>query len=231
MIIQKGDIHKTTWVNDEVYDYVLTTGNRISEVKHKLVAETIEKFPDTSTMLSTQDQSQLMKTLVQLTGAKRGIEVGTYTGYSALNLAEGLPSDGKLICLDVSDEFTSLGKKYWKEAGVDDRIELILGPGVDTLDSMIAEEDKLNSFDFAYVDADKPNYKLYYERLLQLMKPNGFIMFDNMLWRGKVCEPYQEGETEQTTALRELNDYLQADDRIDLCMIPIADGLTIARKK
>ena len=159
-------------------------------------------------MLSTQDQSQLMKTLVQLTGAKRGIEVGTYTGYSALNLAEGLPSDGKLICLDVSDEFTSLGKKYWKEAGVDDRIELILGPGVDTLDSMIAEEDKLNSFDFAYVDADKPNYKLYYERLLQLMKPNGFIMFDNMLWRGKVCEPYQEGETEQTTALRELNDYL-----------------------
>ena len=185
----------------------MTTGNRISEVKHKLVAETIEKFPDTSTMLSTQDQSQLMKTLVQLTGAKRGIEVGTYTGYSALNLAEGLPSDGKLICLDVSDEFTSLGKKYWKEAGVDDRIELILGPGVDTLDSMIAEEDKLNSFDFAYVDADKPNYKLYYERLLQLMKPNGFIMFDNMLWRGKVCEPYQEGETEQTTAVRELNEY------------------------
>ena len=169
--------------------------------------------------------------MVQISGAKRGIEVGTYTGYSALNLAEGLPSDGKLICLDVSQEYTDLGKKYWKEAGVDDRIELILGPGVETLDNMIEDESNLNSFDFAFVDADKPNYQNYYERLLKLIKPNGFIMFDNVLWRGKVCEPYVEGENYMTTALRDLNAFLQTDERIDLCMIPIADGVTIARKK
>ena len=129
-----------------------------------------------------------MKFLVQISNSKKGIEVGVFTGYSALCLAEGLPSDGNLIAIDISEEFTSLGKKYWREAGVDSKIELKLGNGVDILDQMIENEENLESFDFAYVDADKPNYLNYYERILKLLRKGGFIMFDNMVWKGHVID-------------------------------------------
>ncbi len=137
MDIKAGNKSKTEWVNKQVYHYLLTTGNRISDLKHRLVAETIEKFPEWAGMLASQDQSQLMKMMVQISSSKKGFEVGTFTGYSALSLAEGLPEDGKLYCLDVSEEFTEVGKKYWKEAGVEDKIELIIAPGVETLDKFI----------------------------------------------------------------------------------------------
>ena len=180
-------------------------------------------------MLTAQDQAELMKMLVQITGAKKGIEIGVFTGYSALCLAEGLPEDGKLFALDISEEWTNLGKKYWEEAGVADKIDLILAPGVETLDSFI-EDGQEGTFDFAFVDADKENYTEYFERLVKLLKPNGFIMFDNVLWSGKVVDD-PSTHSPMTAALRKVVEVIKEDDRVENVMIPIGDGLSIVRKK
>ena len=171
-----------------------------------------------------------MKMMIQISQAKRGIEVGTFTGYSALVMAEGLPDDGKLIALDISEEWTSLGKKYWKEAGVDHKIDLILGDGCETLDGLIAEADNLESFDFAFIDADKPNYPKYYERLLKLLKPNGFIMVDNVLWGGSVVEKIDPNDHD-TKALRLISEIAHEDERVDQVMVPLGDGLMVLRKR
>eukprot|EP00345_Euplotes_harpa_P005782 CAMPEP_0168327086 /NCGR_PEP_ID=MMETSP0213-20121227/5693_1 /TAXON_ID=151035 /ORGANISM="Euplotes harpa, Strain FSP1.4" /LENGTH=177 /DNA_ID=CAMNT_0008329933 /DNA_START=153 /DNA_END=686 /DNA_ORIENTATION=+ len=176
------------------------------------------------------DQAELMKILVQISGAKKGIEVGVFTGYSSLCMAEGLPEDGKLYCLDVSEEWTDIGKKYWELAGVQDKIELILAPAVETLDKFIEDEDNLGTFDFAFIDADKTNYINYYERILKLLKPNGFIMIDNVLWRGSVIKDPSTFD-EDTKVLREISELVKSDNRVTHCMIPIGDGLSIVRKK
>ena len=155
---------KSGWVKKSVYEFIIDVGNDISEVKYELREVTKKKWGKWAGMLTALDQGELMKTMVQIAGAKKGIEVGTFTGYSALWLAEGLQEGGKLICLDVSEEWTNIGKKYWKKAGVEERIDLRIAPGIETLDGLIEDETNLETFDFAFIDADKENYIEYYER-------------------------------------------------------------------
>ena len=156
--------------------------NTVSEIKMQLRQTTIDTIGRMSKMLSAPDQCQFMEMLMKMTNAKRGVEVGVFTGYSALCMALGLPDDGQLICCDISEEYVNVGRPFWQQAGVADKIEVRIGPGLESLDAMVADEQNLGAFDFAYIDADKGNYLNYCERLLQLLKPNGFIMLDNTLW-------------------------------------------------
>jgi caffeoyl-CoA O-methyltransferase len=163
--------------------------------------------------------------VTRLLGVKSAIEVGTFTGYSALSIARGLAPGGKLLCCDVSDEWTKVGRKYWERAGVADRIELRIAPALDTLRALPKGE----SVDLAFIDADKQNYRNYYEEILQRLRPNGLVVFDNVLWGGSVIDPARQDA--DTVAIRELNDYLIADRRVDSVMIGVADGLMLVRKK
>ena len=171
------------------------------------------------------EQGQFMALLVELIGARRGIEVGTFTGYSSLIVASALPADGHLLCCDVSEDYTAIARRYWAEAGLDDMIELRLGPAIETLDGLIA--DGVEPFDFGFVDADKEGYDAYYERLLKLIRPGGLIAIDNVLWSGNVIDPQKTDA--DTEAIRALNAKLKADERVSLSMLPLGDGLTLAR--
>jgi len=164
---------------------------------------------------------------VKLTGARRAIEVGVFTGYSALSVALALPADGLLLACDVSDEYTRIGIPFWREAGVASRIQLVLAPARETLDRRIARGEQ-GSFDFAFIDADKPNYDAYFEQCLALLRDGGLIAIDNVLWSGAVAHPASDADTR---ALQALNDKLRGDPRVDIAMLPIGDGLTLARKK
>lgn len=159
------------------------------------------------------------------------MEIGVFTGYSALCLAEGLPSDGKLTALDVSKEWTDVAKKYWKEAGVDSKIDLRLGPGLQYLDKMISDKKEVGTFDFAYVDADKPNYPNYYDRLVTLIRSGGFIMFDNVLWAGNVQHEHHRKNDEKTRCLFETNQKALNDSRVEAHTINIGDGFMVVKKK
>lgn len=212
----------------EVVDYIYNVGNRISDLKMKLIHETKETFPGWAIMLTDPAEAELLKMMVKLTNCKRGIEIGVFTGYSSLSLAEGLPEDGELLCLDVSKEFTDIAVKYWNLAGLSNKTKLVLKPGVEVLDCLINDEKNLRSFDFAFIDADKNNYINYYERLLQLIKPGGWIAFDNTLWSNKVV--YEEEFNDiDTVELRKLNAMLRTDERVEINMLPLADGVTIVR--
>ena len=174
------------------------------------------------------DQGVLMAMFVKLMGVKRYLEIGVFTGYSSTSVALALPDDGEIVACDVSEEFTSMARRYWAEAGVSDKIKLHLAPAVETLDGLLADGQE-GSFDMAFIDADKPNYLHYYDRVIRLLKPNGVLLIDNVLWSGKVAD---EGHTdEETVCLRELNAHVHTDMRVEACLIPIGDGLTIARKK
>jgi caffeoyl-CoA O-methyltransferase len=161
----------------------------------------------------------------RLIGARQAVEVGTFTGYSALSIARGLPDDGHLLCCDVSEEWTAIARKAWAKAGVDSKIELKLAPAVDTLRALPDEE----YLDLAFVDADKPAYPLYYEELLKRLRPNGAILVDNTLWGGRIIDP--DADDEQTLALRAFNDAVAADNRVDTVLLTLGDGLTILRKR
>jgi len=174
------------------------------------------------------DQGVLMGILAKLIGAKRYLEVGVFTGYSSTSVALALPDDGVVVACDVSEEFTSMARRYWAEAGVADKITLHLAPATETLDRLIAEG-HVGGFDMAFIDADKPNYPNYYERVIQLLRPNGVLLIDNVLWSGKVADPAVTDE--DTKILRALNAAIHNDNRVEACLIPIGDGLTIARKK
>jgi caffeoyl-CoA O-methyltransferase len=169
------------------------------------------------------DQGNLMALLVKLMGAKRCLEIGTYTGYSALAVALALPKDGTIVCCDISEEWTSVGKPFWKKAGVEDRIDLRIGPALETLQNL------KGPFDFVFIDADKPNYARYYERCLELVRSGGLIAIDNVLWSGEVAN--EKAKDEQTVALRKFNDKLHKDERIDLAMLSVGDGVTLALKR
>lgn len=212
-----------------VLEYISKTGNRISQSKFDLIEETKKLFHDLAGMVTYLPEAELLKMLVQLTGAKKGIEIGVFTGLSSLCIAEGLPEDGKLLCFDVSEEFTSLARKYWKLNNVDHKIELTLAPAVDSLSAIVNDQANLGTFDFAYIDADKNNYMNYYELMLKLLKPNGFIIFDNTLWNNRVLDP-EKNNDENTTSLAKLNKFLQADTRVSINMLNIGDGMTIVRK-
>lgn len=174
------------------------------------------------------DQGQFMALLIQLIGAKKALEVGVFTGYSSLCIALALPSDGKLIACDISEEYTSIAKRYWKKACVTDRIDLRIAPALETLDQLLADG-QANTFDFAFIDADKENYSNYYERALQLVRPGGLIAVDNVLWGGAVADPSVQDES--TQAIRAFNQKLQWDERVSLSLVTIADGLTLAMKR
>jgi predicted O-methyltransferase YrrM len=168
------------------------------------------------------DQGQFLQLLVQAIGARRCLEIGTYTGYSALAVALALPKDGRIICCDISEEWTAVGKPFWKRAGVEKKIDLRIGPALDTLKTL------KGPFDFVFIDADKPNYLKYYEACLPLVRKNGIIAIDNTLWSGAVADPTQKDA--DTVALRQFNDALHRDQRVALSMLPLGDGVTLALK-
>jgi caffeoyl-CoA O-methyltransferase len=173
------------------------------------------------------DQGAFMALVAKLIGATRYLEIGTFTGYSALSVAQALPANGKVVCLDVSKEFTDRARKYWKEAGMESKVDLRLGPGVDEMDRMIAAKEA--SFDFVFIDADKPNYDAYYERALKLVRQGGLIALDNMLWSGAVADPANNDAN--TVAIRALNKKIHADGRVDVALTTIGDGVMLARKR
>jgi len=210
---------------DNVYEYLIAHSVRDSAVKRRLREETA-KLP-LGMMQIGADQGQFMGLLVELIGARRALEVGTFTGYSSLCVAEAMGPQGRMICCDISEEFTSIARRYWREAGVADRIDLRLGPGTETLDKLLAAGEA-GKFDFAFIDADKTSYDAYYERALKLVRAGGLIAIDNVLWGGDVANP--EDKSEDTVAIRRLNDKLAKDDRVTLAMVSIGDGLTLARK-
>ena len=206
--------------------YVYSVSLRESDVVRRLRDET-ETLPEAG-MQSASEQGALLTLLVQMLQAKRTLEIGVFTGYSALVTALALPADGKIIACDVNEAFTGIGRKYWQEAGVAHKIDLRLRPAVETLDELLAEG-QAETFDFAFIDADKSNYGVYYERALQLVRPGGLIVIDNTLWYGKPMNlTIQDADT---VAIRELNQKLHTDERVTLCMLPIADGMTLALKR
>ncbi|MDZ4729871.1 MAG: class I SAM-dependent methyltransferase [Xanthomonadales bacterium] len=210
-------------MSDELLAYLQQVSLRESSLLQRLREETA-KLPN-SNMQICPEQGQFMRLLIELTGARRAIEIGTFTGYSAISVAAALPSNGKLITCDVNAASTAIAQRYWEEAGLGERIELRLGPGTETLDQLIASN--AEPFDFGFIDADKENYDTYYERLLRLIRPGGLIAIDNVLWDGAVIDP--EKNDVDTNAIRQLNSKLSKDERVSLSMLPIGDGLTLAR--
>ena len=222
---------KQSWVKEDVYDYVIKYGCDVAENKYKLRQETTEILGGKDVMLSSVDQGEFMKMLIKIINAKKGIEIGTFTGYGALCFAEALPEDGKLITLDVTDEFPNIGKKYWEEAKVDHKIDLRIGPAVDELDKLIQIEENLETFDFGFLDADKESYPIYYEKLLKLLKPNGIIIVDNYLLEGRVVKDEIDPEDVNALAIRKLGEIIKDDDRVERSTLCISDGVCIVRKK
>ena len=216
----------TIVVNDQIDEYLVSHVRPESDAALALRQAT-EPMPMAVMQISPL-QGAFMAWLVQFMQVKNAIEVGTFTGYSALCVAEALPDDGKIICCDVSDEWTSIGREYWQRAGVAHKIDLQLRPAVETLDALIADGRK-GEFDFAFIDADKPNYDNYYERCLKLLRVGGVIAVDNVLWNGMVAEPSIQEES--TLAIRALNDKIVDDTRVHNVMLPIGDGLTLATKR
>ncbi|SDX67223.1 O-methyltransferase, partial [Thiocapsa roseopersicina] len=199
---------------------------RESDVKRRLRELTASL--EWSGMQIAPEQGQFMALLVELSGARRIVEIGTFTGYSALCLAEAMPADGTLICCDLSEEWTGIARGFWREAGVEERIDLRLAPALETLDALLAQGGE-GRFDMAFIDADKGNYTRYFDRCLTLVRPGGLILFDNTLWDGRVADP--QDQDEDTRAIRALNDRLLGDRRVTLSLVPIGDGLTLARKR
>jgi caffeoyl-CoA O-methyltransferase len=216
---------RTLDLDDRLYDYLLKVGVRESELLKELRTET-SKLSGAGMQIGP-DQGAFMHLLAGLIGARRALEIGTFTGYSSLCVASALPADGKLICCDVSEEYTTIARNYWRRAGLESKIELRLGPAVATLDALI--EAKVPEFDFIFIDADKTNYSNYYERALKLVRSGGLIAIDNVLWGGAVADPTVDDD--DTKAIRALNDKVRADERVTLSMVPLGDGLTLARKR
>jgi predicted O-methyltransferase YrrM len=217
---------RTNPLSDELYQYLLDVSLRDRDVLRRLREKTAGM--EHANMQIGPEQGQLMALLAELVGAKSALEIGTFTGYSALAVALALPEDGRLVACDISEEWTSVGRPYWEEAGVTDKIDLRLGPAVETLEALLAEG-RAGSFDFAFIDADKPAYATYYELVLRLLRPGGLAAIDNTLWEGKVVDP--TAKDADTVAIRAFNLKLKDDERISLSLVPIGDGLTLARKR
>ena len=213
-------------LNERLYEYLLSVSLREAEVLTKLRQETSQH--SASIMQISPDQGQFMALLIKLLGAKKTLDIGVFTGYSSLAVALALPEDGKVIACDRDPNCTKIAQRYWQEAGVAHKIDLRLAPALDTLDRLIANREA-GSFDFAFIDADKRNYDNYYERALTLLRTGGMVAIDNVLWFGSVADP--EDTDKRTIAIREFNQKLHQDSRVDLSMLAIADGLTLALKR
>ncbi len=216
---------KTFTLSDRLYDYYRSVSSREPDVLRQLREETA-RHPMAAMQVSPE-QGQFMALLIQLTGAKKILEIGVFTGYSSLWTALALPSDGKLVACDVSEEWTAIARRYWQQAGVANKVDLRLAPALETLEQLLAAG-QAEAFDFIFIDADKESYLNYYEQSLQLVRPGGLIAIDNVLWSGRVANGQLQDKS--TMAIRALNEKLHHDQRVALSLIPIGDGLTLALK-
>ena len=211
---------------ESVHQYLISNSLREPAILQRLREETAV-LPNGGMQISPE-HGQFMALIIQLLGARRTLEVGVFTGYSSLAVALALPAGGKIVACDISEEYTSVARRYWKEAGVDGMIDLRVAPALQTLHGLIAQGEQ-GRFDFAFIDADKTGYEGYYECAIELIRPGGLIMIDNVLWSGRVADPTENDA--DTTALRALNKKLHADSRISLSMLPLSDGVTLALKR
>ncbi len=219
--------NRTLNVDQRLYDYLLAASLREPAVMRRLREETMA-MPEHNMQIAPE-QGQFMSLLVRLMGARRCIEVGTFTGYSSLAIALAMPEDGLLVCCDTSKEYTDIAKKYWKEADVEKCIDLRIAPALETLDALLHDKHQTRDFDFIFIDADKSNYDRYFERAIDLVKPGGVVAFDNTLWDGKVAD--NDVTDTDTVAIRSLNEKLLGDERVDISLVPIGDGLTLCLKQ
>jgi len=219
--------NSTIQVTEPLYDYMLAVSLREPELLKKLREETAA-MPNAGMQISP-DQGQFLRLLIKMLGAKRTLEVGVFTGYSSLSVAYVLPDDGQIIACDVSEEFTNVAQRYWYAAGMQHKIDLRLAPAVETLATLTEDEANHGSFDFAFIDADKANYATYFEEAFKLVRRGGLIAIDNVLWGGGVIDT--DRHDEDTKAIRELNRQLHKDDRVDISLVPIGDGILLARKR
>ncbi|HTY16830.1 MAG TPA: class I SAM-dependent methyltransferase [Myxococcota bacterium] len=219
-----ADQPKSFFLSPAAHEYMLRHGTEPDAVQRELI-EATRRLGGISMMQVAPEQGAFLTLLTRALGARRAVEVGTFTGYSSLCIARGLPDDGRLLCCDVSDEWTAIGRPFWEKAGVAHKIELRLAPAAETLRALPREE----VFDLAFIDADKPGYPVYYEEILARLRPNGVIAVDNVLWMGRVADP--EARDEQTEHIRAFNDKVAADSRVDAVMLAIADGVTLVRKR
>jgi len=215
---------KSFLLTADLASYLVQHGSPPDAVQLALIDETAA-LGAIAGMQVAPEQGAFLTLLTRLVGARSAVEVGTFTGYSALCIARGLPADGHLLCCDVSEEWTAVGRRAWEAAGVADRIELRIAPGAETLRSLPREE----TIDLAFIDADKPGYPVYYEELLARLRPNGVLLVDNVLWGGRVVQP--DADDDNSKAIKAFNDMVAADDRVEAVMLPISDGLTLCRKK
>ena len=213
------------WFQPEVSAYVGARAAQPDRVLSDLIERTRAETGGAATMQVSASQGALLTLLTRVTGARRALELGTFTGYSSICIARGLADGGSLLCCDVSEEYTAIAREAWAEAGLTDRIELRIGPALDTLEGLAGTE----PFDLAFIDADKPNYPHYYEAVLQLLRPGGLLMVDNTLWSGEVVRPADPGST--TAVIQAFNDRIATDDRVDSVILPISDGLTLICKR
>ena len=214
---------KSFFLDSDLHAYLLAHGTPPDAILRELAEETVARLGPLAGMQIAPEQGAFMTLLARVMGARRAIEVGTFTGYSALCIARGLPDDGRLLCCDVSEEWTAIGRPYWEKAGVSQRIDLRIGPAVETLRALPEER----VFVLAFVDADKPSYALYYEELLRRVRPGGLILVDNVLWGGAVLD--SERDDANTLAIRAFNEQVAGDERVDAVMLAISDGLSLLR--
>jgi caffeoyl-CoA O-methyltransferase len=219
-----SDAPKSFHLSPAVHEYLLRHGSPPDAVQQELIEET-RRLGGISLMQIAPEQGAFMTLLARAIGARRAIEVGTFTGYSALCLARGLAPDGRLLCCDVSEEWTAIARRFWEKAGVADRIELRIGPAAETLAALPTEPD----VDLAFIDADKGGYPVYYEEIVKRLRPGGLVLVDNVLWFGRVADP--EAADEATRQIRAFNALVAADARVEPVMLAIGDGLTIVRKR
>lgn len=216
---------KSLGLSAELHEYLVAHGTAPDSVQQELIAITREKVSGLAPMQIAPEQGAFMTIFTKLCGARTAVEVGTFTGYSALCIARGLPEDGRLLCCDVSDEYTQIGRPYWEKAGVAHKIELKIAPALATLQALPKER----HIDLSFIDADKTNYTNYYQELLPRTRAGGAILIDNVLWGGSVIDAGRDDE--HTQAIRDFNDQVAADDRVECVMLPISDGLTVLRVK
>jgi caffeoyl-CoA O-methyltransferase len=220
-----ADDPKSFFLGTAIADYIVAHSTPPDEVQRWLIEETRANVSDLALMQISPEQGAFMQLLVGALGAKRAVEVGTFTGYSALCIARGLGEGGRLTCCDVSEEWTAIGREAWKRAGVDGRIELVIAPAIETLQALPADD----PIDVAFIDADKPSYAAYFEELVPRVRTNGLILVDNTLWGGAVVD--DNAQDEGTTAIRAFNDLVASDDRVETAMLPLGDGVTVLRKR
>ncbi len=218
--------NKTLNLNTSLYQYMLSVSLREPPILKSLREETAKL--SSHNMQISPEQGQFMSFLVELIGAKRTLEIGVYTGYSSLAVALALPDDGRITACDINPETSTIAKRFWQEANVAQKIDLKLGPALETLTKLI-DEGESNTFDFVFIDADKQNYANYYERALSLVRPGGLILIDNVLWGGAVADP--KNHDKQTEAIRQLNQNIVNDPRVSVSLLPISDGLSLLRKR